>query len=328
MRRVPSTKTIPVLIAWAVAALATVPACARQGVQQIAPTEATATDQGAEAQRAIDTLDPPRRKLFNDDKLLMTNGVATVEGSAGGGLSSWAVIPGMETNQGIGLSAFATGLSLRDFTLEAHGLAIGIKDRLALSYARENFNTLSAGTALGLGHGYTFRQDIFGMRLRLFGDSVYGPAVLPEVSVGAEFKHNLNGAVVRLVGAKQSAGTDFTISATKLMLGQSVLIATTFRLTNANQFGLLGFGGDRRAGRSGQFEGALGYQISRTLVVGGEVRTRPDNLGFARETGAHDLFVAWSTGKHATLTAAFVDIGPVATFRAQRGAYISLQMTT
>ena len=174
MRRVPSTKTIPVLIAWAVAALATVPACARQGVQQIAPTEATATDQGAEAQRAIDTLDPPRRKLFNDDKLLMTNGVATVEGSAGGGLSSWAVIPGMETNQGIGLSAFATGLSLRDFTLEAHGLAIGIKDRLALSYARENFNTLSAGTALGLGHGYTFRQDIFGMRLRLFGDSVYG----------------------------------------------------------------------------------------------------------------------------------------------------------
>jgi hypothetical protein len=234
----------------------------------------------------------------------------------------------METDHGIGMSAFLTGVSLRDFTLEAHGIAIGIKNRLALSYARENFNILSAGTALGLGHGYTFRQDIVGAKLRLFGDAVYGSAYLPEVSIGAEFKHNLNGAIVRYVGAKQSAGTDFTVSATKLMLGQSVLIATTFRLTDANQFGLLGFGGDRRARRSAEFEGALGYQISRTLVVGGELRTRPDNLGFARETGAHDVFVAWSPMKRATLTAAFVDIGPVATFRPQRGAYLSLQITT
>jgi len=311
-------------MACAVTAFATVPACAQQdGRQGVAPTDA-----GATGQDAIDPDRPPRQKLFNDDKLLLTNGVTTVEGSAGGGLSSWAVIPGMETDHGIGLSAFVTGLSLRDFTLEAHGIAIGIRNRLALSYARQNFDTLSAGTALGLGHGYTFRQDIFGTRLRLFGDAVYGPAFLPEVSVGAEFKHNLNGAVVRLVGARQSAGTDFTISATKLMLGQSVLIATTFRLTNANQFGLLGFGGDRHTARSGQFEGALGYQLSRTLVVGGEVRTRPDNLGFARETGAHDLFVAWSPLRRATLTAAFVDIGPVATFRPQRGAYLSLQVTT
>ena len=301
-------------------AFAWTPACAQQASS---PTEVT-----ADAPGTLDNTPPSRGKLFNDDKLLLTNGVATVEGSSGGGLSSWAVIPGMETDHGIGISAFVTGLSLRDFRLEAHGVSIGIKDRLALSYARENFNTLSAGTALGLGHGYTFRQDIIGTKLRLFGDAVYGPAWLPEVSIGAEFKHNLNAAVARFVGAKQSAGTDFTASATKLMLGQSVLIATTFRLTNANQFGLLGFGGDRRSARSADFEGALGYQITRTLVVGGEVRTRPDNLGFARETGAHDVFVAWSPRKHVTFTGAFVDIGPVATFRPQRGAYLSLQITT
>ncbi len=296
------------------------PACAQPAD---APPQAI-----ADVPAAYDSPGPSRGKLFNDDKLLLTNGVTTVEGSAGGGLSSWAVIPGMETDHGVGISAFVTGLSLRDFRLEAHGIAIGIRNRLALSYARQNFNTLSAGTALGLGHGYTFRQDVTAAKLRLFGDAVYGPAWLPQVSVGAEFKHNLNGAVVRLVGARQSAGTDFTASATKLMLGQSVLIDTTFRLTKANQFGLLGFGGDRRAGRRAEFEGALGYQLSRTLVVGGEVRTRPDNLGFARETGAHDLFVAWSPQRHVTVTGAFVDIGPVATLRPQRGAYLSLQITT
>jgi len=265
---------------------------------------------------------------FDNARLLLTNGVTTIEGTAGGGLSSWALIPGMETDHGLGLSAFASGVALRDFTLEAHGVSLGIRDRLALSYARENFDTLQAGAALGLGHGYTFSQDIFATRLRLIGDVVYGPTLLPQISVGADFKHNLNGAVVRAVGARQSAGADLVISATKLLLDGSVLIDTSFRLTKANQFGLLGFGGDRDNRRSGQFEGAIGYQLSRHLVIGGEVRTRPDNLGFARETGAHDVFVAWAAGRHATLTAAFVDIGPVATFRSQRGAFLSLQVTT
>ncbi len=265
--------------------------------------------------------------VFDDSRLLLTNGVTTVEGSAGGGLASSALIAGMETDHGVGISAFATGLALRDFTLEAHGIAIGIRDRVTLSYARDNFDTLSAGTALGLGHGYTFRQDIFGARLRLIGDAVYGPALLPQISVGVDFKHNLDGAVVRLVGAQHAAGTDVTISATKLLLGSSLLVNTTFRLTSANQFGLLGFGGDRHAGRSGQFEGTVGYQVSRHLLIGGEVRTRPDNLGFARETAAHDVFVAWAPARHATLTVAFVDIGPVATFRDQHGAYLSLQLT-
>lgn len=264
--------------------------------------------------------------LIDDGKLLLTNGVATVEGTAGGGLASWAVIPGMETDHGIGLSAFVTGLGLNDFRLEAHGVAIGLRNRVGLSYARENFDTLGAGAALGLGHGYMFAQDIVAARLRLAGDTVYGPAWLPQISIGADFKHSLNGAVVRAVGARASAGTDFTLSATKLVLGGSVLVDTTFRLTKANQFGLLGFGGDRHAARSAQFEASLGYQVSRRLVVGGEWRTRPDNLGFARETGAHDLFVAWAPARHATLTAAFVDLGPVATFRPQRGAYLSLQI--
>ncbi len=259
-------------------------------------------------------------------KLILTNGITTIEGSGGGGLATWSTISGMGTNRAIGVSAHVTGLELPDFRLDTHGIAIGIRDRVELSYARQNFNTRHVGAALGLGEGFQFNQDIFAAKVRLAGDLVYGPQFLPQISVGLEHKRNLDGAVVRAVGARGSAGTDFTVSATKLFLGASVLANATVRLTKANQFGLLGFGGDKRAGRSVQFEGSLGWMLSPRLVVGGEWRTRPDNLGIAREDDAKDLFAAWAVGRHVTVTAAYVDVGSVATFANQRGGLLSLQL--
>lgn len=264
--------------------------------------------------------------VLDGGKLVLTNGVSTIEGSGGGGLATWATISGMGTNRANGLSAHLTGIDLADFRLETHGVAIGIHDRLEVAYARQNFDTRHAGAVLGLGDGYTFRQDIFSAKLRLLGDLVYGPQLLPQISFGIERKHNLNGAIVHAVGARAATGTDFTLSATKLFLGTSVLANGTVRLTNANQFGLLGFGGDRNAGRSMQFEGSLAWMLSRRLVIGGEFRTRPDNLRFAHEGGARDMFVAWALNRHATVTAAYVDVGSVATFANQRGAFLSLQL--
>lgn len=263
---------------------------------------------------------------FDSGKLILTNGITTIEGSGGGGLAPWATISGMGTNRAIGVSAHVTGLELPDFRLDTHGIAIGIRDRLELGYARQNFNTRHAGAALGLGKGFQFNQDIYSAKLRLAGDLVYGPQFLPQISVGVEHKRNLDGAVVRAVSAHSSAGTDFTVSATKLFLGASVLANATVRLTKANQFGLLGFGGDKHAGRSVQFEGSLGWMLSPRLVVGGEWRTRPDNLGIAREDDARDLFAAWAIGRHVTVTAAYVDVGSVATFANQRGGLLSLQL--
>ncbi len=109
-------------------------------------------------------------------------------------------------------------------------MAIGIQDRVELAYARQNFNTRHVGALLGLGAGFQFNQDIFSAKLRLTGDLVYGPALLPQISVGVEHKRNLDGAVVRAVGARQSSGTDFTVSATKLLLGASVLANATVRV--------------------------------------------------------------------------------------------------
>lgn len=259
-------------------------------------------------------------------KLILTNGIATIEGSGGGGLATWATISGMGSDRALGLSAHVTGVELPDYRLDTHGLAIGIRNRVELAYARQNFNTRDVGAALGLGRGFQFNQDIVSAKVRLAGDLVYGPAWLPQISVGAQYKHNLDGAVVRAIGARQSSGTDFTVSATKLVLGASVLANATLRVTKANQFGLLGFGGDRHAGRSAQFEGTFGWLVTPRLVIGGEWRTRPDNLGIAHEDDARDLFAAWALGRHLTMTAAYVDAGSVATFGGQRGGLLSLQV--
>ena len=263
--------------------------------------------------------------ILPGDKLVLTNGVTTIEGSSGGGMATWATIAGRETDRGIGLSAHVTVIALPDYSWESHGAAIGIADRLELSYARQNFDTRDVGAALGIGRGYKLNQDVFGAKLRLFGDLVYGDPLLPQVSAGVEYKHNLDRPIALAVGAAQSEGADFTLSATKLLLSHSVLVDATLRLTKANQNGLLGFGSAAGASYSLQFEGSLAYQLSRRAVLGGEFRKKPDNLGLG-ETNWFDLFGAYSLGDNLTLTAAYVDLGSIATFNGQRGAFLSAQL--
>lgn len=263
--------------------------------------------------------------LLDGGKLVLTNGISSLEGASGGGLAAWSTIAGMETDRAIGVSGHVTGIALADYGWQSHGVSIGVRDRVELSYARQNFDTRKAGAALGLGEGYRFNQDIFGVKVRLTGDVVYGSALLPQVSIGIQHKRSNDEAIIKAVGAQSASGFDFTASATKLILSRSLLVNATARLTNANQFGLLGFGGPLNASRTLQFEGSLGWMLSPSVVVGGEYRTRPSNLAFAREDDAHDLFVAWAVSRNATLTAAYADVGSVATFDGQRGALVSLQ---
>jgi len=258
-------------------------------------------------------------------KLLLTDGATSIEGSAGGGLATWALIGGRETDAGIGGGLFLTRVHTGRFDLTIYGAKAGFYDRLELSYARQSFDTGRAGVELGLGRGFTFGQHILGAKLRLFGDSVYGPSWLPQVAVGAQHKMADRKAILRAVGARASRGTDFYLSGTKIILGHSAVVGGTLRLTKANQFGLLGFGGDRRQGYSLQAEGSLGVLLSRRLAVGAEYRSKPDNLGFAKEDDAIDLFAAYALHRNLTLTAAYVDLGDIATFQSQRGLYLSLQ---
>ena len=161
----------------------------------------------------------------------------------------------------------------------------------------------------------------------MFGDAVYDQdRWWPQVSVGMQYKANNRSALLSAVGARSSDGADFYIAATKLLLSQSLLLNATVRATRANQFGLLGFGGDRNGGYSAQFEGSLAYLINRNLAVGGEYRTKPDNLRFAREDNAWDLFGAWFITKNASATLAYANLGRIAGQTSQSGVYLSLQL--
>lgn len=259
-------------------------------------------------------------------KLRLTRGISTLEGQGGGGLSPWALITGDETDRGIGGSAHATLVDLPDYSFVSYGAAVGLYDRFEFSYTRQEFDTEDVGAALGLGRGFTFGQDVFGAKVRVAGDAVYDQDKwLPQIALGANWKTNDQGTVVRAVGASDDEGWETYASATKLILDKSLLLSGTLRLTNANQTGLLGYGGNLNDDHELQAEVSAGYMLSRSFVVGGEYRSKPSNLAIAKEDDWMDLFAAWAVTDHITLTGAYVDLGSIATFEDQRGLYLSLQ---
>lgn len=263
------------------------------------------------------------RPLRNGGKLLLTNGISSLEGASGGGLTPWAVIAGNETSDGIGLSAHGTLVEVKDYDYQSAGAAIGWRDRVEISYAHQDFNTNEIGLALGLGKDYAFSQDVIGAKLRVAGDLVYD--ALPAIAVGVQYKKNNNATIVRAIGAQHDEGVDYYASVSRLFLSRSILLSGTARLTKANQLGILGFGGDKHDHYSLQFEGSAAWQLSRKLAIGGEYRSKPDNLGIAREDDWFDGFVAYAVNRHVTASVAYVDLGSIATVRNQRGVFLQLQ---
>jgi hypothetical protein len=258
-------------------------------------------------------------------RLLATSGVSQLDGAAGGGLVPWAVIAGYGTRDAIGASAHYTLDAMPDFTLHNAGLAVGFYDRIELSYAHDWFETGSTGAKLGLGRGFALQMNVIGAKARLVGDIVYDQdRWLPQIAIGTQYKVTDHADVLRAIGARSADGVDFYVSATKLLLAQSLLLDATVRATKANQFGLLGFGGDRNAGYTAQFEASAALLLRRDFAIGAEVRTKPDNLGFAHESTAYDMFVAYFVNKNLSLTLAYTALGPIANQGNQNGVYLSL----
>lgn len=269
----------------------------------------------------------PETPTGSSGKLLLTGGVSQVEGAAGGGLAPWAVIGGYGTRDQVGAKAYFTRIEVSDYALDSYGALVGIRDRVELSVSRQVFDTKAVGALLGLGQGYEIRQDTYGIKVKVAGDAVLEQdRWLPQIAVGLQHKRNNRGALLSAIGAKDDSGTDFYASATKLYLAQSLLLNATLRFTKANQFGILGFGGDRNDSYKPQFEGSAAFLLNRNLAIGAEYRTKPDNLGIAHEGDAWDAFVAWAPTKHVSLTVAYVDLGNIVIRDNQRGWYASLQV--
>jgi Protein of unknown function (DUF3034) len=273
----------------------------------------------------------------DEGKLLLTAGFNDLEGSGGGGLVPLAFITGYGSSDSWGANAHFTDIQLKDFQLRAFGVAVGALDRVEVSYTRHEFNI--TGTALdGLGAA----QDIVGVKVKLIGDAVYGQdSWIPQLAVGAEYHKNqglTNGDAVGLaglvnpkqLGAAAEHGTDYYIAATKVFLAQSLVVNAVLRATKANEFGLLGFGGDLKNTYSYRPEGTVAYLLTRRLAVGSEIRTRPHNLSVDDETTAYTVFLAWAPTKNLSLVAAYLNIGGVlgpvtGVNRHQDGPYLSVQ---
>ena len=260
-------------------------------------------------------------------KLLATAGVSQIEGAGGGGLVPWALITGYGTRDAVGGNAHYSYVHTSSFDLHTAGAAIGLYDRVEVSFARQWLDTRLVGAKIGLGKNFMIDQNIAGLKVRVFGDAIYDQdRWWPQVSVGLQYKANNRGPLVAAIGARSSDGADFYVAATKLLLAQNLLVNATIRATRANQFGLLGFGGNQNSGYSAQFEGSAVYLINREFAVGGEFRTKPDNLRFAHEDNAWDLFAAWFISKNVAANAGYANLGRIAGQTNQSGLYLSLQV--
>lgn len=265
----------------------------------------------------------PANPTTFSSKLLLTGGVSTIEGAAGGGLTPWAVIGGNGTVDQFGANVFATNVRAKDYNLSVIGGLIGIYDRAEFSFAKQTFDTRNVGGLLGLGNGYKFEQQVLGLKVRVAGDAVLEQdSFLPQISVGLLHKKNNRGQLLTALGIPKDKGTDLYVSATKLFLNSSILVNGTVRFTKANQTGILGF---NTGSYKPKLEGSIAYLLRRDLAIGAEFRAKPDKLGF-KENNWSDLFIAWAPTKNVSVTLAYADLGNIVIKDKQRATYVSVQV--
>jgi hypothetical protein len=253
-----------------------------------------------------------------DGKLISTAGVSQVEGAGGGGLVPWATLSGYDSREQISTTAFLSKVNIKDYELDAIGASISFYDRVEVSFAEQNF-TIDA-------NGVEIKQNIFGLKTRLYGDVIYSK--WPQISAGLQYKTLKNSAVADALNANNSDnGSDFYLSFTKVNLGAlfgfNTLWNSTIRYTNANQLGLLGFGGPNNTSRDLVFEASAAFLLNRYLAIGAEYRQKPNNLNVA-EDDWRDVFISYSPSKSVSLTLAWLELGTIAGADDQDGYYISL----
>lgn len=284
----------------------------------------------AQAQTAAPAAAPAPRPAwsFGNGKLLLTGGVSSIDGAAGGGLTPWAVTGSYASEGEVGGTAFFTRTRTQDYALNVYGAAIAFSDRFEVSLARQAFD------ASVVVPDTTLKLDIVGLKARVAGDAVLdADTLMPQIAVGAEFKQldpgPAVGGVLDSVSARRN-GVDFYVSATKLFLAQGILVNATLRATKANQNGLLGFGSGDKKGYSVKPEFSLVYLLSKNVAVGTEYRFKPNNLAFAgaafEEQAWKDLFIAWAPNKNVSVTAAYVALGNIVGHTRQTGGYVSAQL--
>ncbi|QNT08071.1 DUF3034 family protein [Marinomonas arctica] len=259
-----------------------------------------------------------------EGKLLATAGLSQLEGSGGGGLVPWATLAGYDSRDETTALLFMTDVNITDYRLSSIGVATSFYDRVELSYAQQTFG-LPVGLVKQLSVG-EIKQNVIGAKVRLYGDVVY--STYPQLSIGLQHKQLDDDSVATALGAKDDSGTDFYVAATKVHLGAvagyNLVWNVTARATKANEMGLLGYGGPDNNGYQMMMEVSVGLLLSPNWVVGMEYRQKPNNLSSVKEDDWTDLFVSYMPNKNINFTAAYADLGTVATQKDQKGVYLSM----
>jgi len=253
-----------------------------------------------------------------DSRIKGTGGVSSISGGGGGGLIPWATLGGLATREQRSVSGFITRVDVDDFTLDVRGLTLNLNNRIELSVARQDF-TIKANNA-------EISQDKYGLKMKVAGDLIFGQ--MPQITFGVEKNRLRDPATARAVGARDDDGVDFYVSAAKAWidgpLHRTSMLNFNLRSSKANQFGLLGYGGDDQD-RQLLLEASAAMFLTRSVALGVEYRQKPDNLSALIEEDASDVFVAWFPNKHFSVTAAYVRLGDIAGAQNQNGYYLSIQ---
>jgi len=254
-----------------------------------------------------------------DSRILATGGLNNIEGVAGGGITPWAVISGYSSTDEWGFSSSGSRVELDDFSLDSYNFSVSYDNRIELGLAKQNLDVVPLGLDIS--------QDIVSAKVRLFGDLMYTD--IPQISVGLVHKSNDDFTVPELLGAESQTGTDYYVAASKLFLngpaGYNWLTNVTFRYSDANQNGLLGFGSQDRSTKTWLTEASIAFLPTESIAVGVEYRQQPGGLSAVDEDSWKDFFVGWFINKNVSVTAAYVDLGSIAGIPQQKGYYINLQ---
>jgi len=248
-----------------------------------------------------------------DGKLLGTSGLLSIEGSAGGGIIPWAVLASYAEAEQMGFSASVANVNLRDYRLRTGALAFGVGNRVEFSASNQRFE-LPGDARLS--------QNIFGAKLRVAGDLIYGRA--PQLAITLQHKRHQDPSILNALGVPLSTGTDVVFSAAKLwidgVLNRNTLANISLRRTSAREIGLLGFNHSAKW----VAEGAIAVLPNRFWAIGAEFRQKPD-FGGLPESHWRDVFVAWFPKKGISTAVAYVDLGTIAGRKSQTGFFFTLQ---
>ncbi len=317
---------------------------------------------------AIGACNPAHAGWYNDGKVLATGGVITVDGAGGGGITPWATISGYETRDGINGGLHYTWVYLPSYSLNSYGATLGFFDRLELSYTNSTLPTGSTFDTVGLAarlistgvpdtgvkpFNTTIKMDVYGAKIRLFGESIYdSDNMIPQVAIGAFYKNNHNDVLLNTLQAAKNKDWEAYLCATKIFFPLNTLVNVTVRYTSANETGLTGFGGPDGNKKKFRPEASIAYLLAKNTAIGGEYQKHGKNLegksvmldgvnlsqltpllggtGDAltqHESDWYDLFFAYLPNKNLSFTLAYAMLGNITITPNQSGFYFSMHAT-